>query len=278
MPWCPVCKNEYREGITVCAECKVPLVDSLEEEIYQPFIFGEQEKMQRLQEFLNYGDFRIETKLTLDEEENIYRLSVRERDRKNAVKAAKVFLQQEAAEEEPEPEEKSLAGNDEEDKKSYHYYQNSAAKAEDSRSSAYALLAVGGIGFVAVLLIFFNVIPFYRNSGITKYLVCGIMGAMFILFLVFGILSMRSSKVLFVKAKTEDSLLAEMTRWSEANLHAAELDSELFQGEEMPEEQRYFVRAEKMKELINDKFMNLDEAFVEHFVDEYYQKLYEEKK
>ncbi len=32
-----------------------------------------------------------------------------------------------------------------------------------------------------------------------------------------------------------------------------------------------------MRELINDKFMNLDEAFVEHFVDEYYQKLYEGK-
>ena len=45
----------------------------------------------------------------------------------------------------------------------------------------------------------------------------------------------------------------------------------------MPEEQKYFVRAEKMRELINDKFMNLDEAFVEHFVDEYYQKLYEGK-
>ncbi len=277
MPWCPVCKSEYRQGVEVCAECKVPLVESLEEEVYQPFIFGEEEKMVRLQEFLNYGDSRIETKLTLDEEENVYRLSVRDRDRKNAVKAAQVFLIQEASEEEPEPEEESSVENDEKDNKPYHYYQNSAAKAEDNRSSAYTLLVVGGIGFVAVLLIFFNMTPLYRNGGITKYLVCGIMGAMFILFIVFGILSMRSSRVLFVKAKTEDSLLSEMTRWSEANLHAAELDSELFQDEEIPEEQKYFIRAEKMKELINDKFMNLDEAFVEHFVDEYYQRLFEDK-
>ena len=27
MPWCPKCKNEYREGITVCADCNVPLVE-----------------------------------------------------------------------------------------------------------------------------------------------------------------------------------------------------------------------------------------------------------
>ena len=31
MPFCPKCKNEYRKGFTVCHECKVPLVDTLEE-------------------------------------------------------------------------------------------------------------------------------------------------------------------------------------------------------------------------------------------------------
>lgn len=275
MPWCPVCKNEYREGIEFCAECKVPLVESLEEENYQPFIFGEQEKMIRLQEFLDYGDPKIKTKLTRDEEEGVYRLAVLDRDRKSAVKAAQVFLMQEAQETEEtdtvdtEEEEETRSG-------SSHYYQNSAARAEDNKSSAYTLLIVGGVGFIAVLLIFFNMTPLYRNGGITKYMVCGIMGAMFILFIIFGILSMRNSKILFSKAKTENSLLAEMTRWCEENLNAEELDQELFQ-EEMPEEQKYFLRAEKMKTLINDKFMNLDEAFVEHFVDEYYQKLYEGK-
>lgn len=29
MPWCPKCKCEYRDGITECADCKVPLVDEL---------------------------------------------------------------------------------------------------------------------------------------------------------------------------------------------------------------------------------------------------------
>lgn len=31
MPWCPECKNEYREGITTCANCSISLVDSLED-------------------------------------------------------------------------------------------------------------------------------------------------------------------------------------------------------------------------------------------------------
>ena len=32
MPWCPICKAEYREGFTECASCHVPLVEELTEE------------------------------------------------------------------------------------------------------------------------------------------------------------------------------------------------------------------------------------------------------
>lgn len=31
MPWCPKCRNEYREGFTVCADCGAELVDELGE-------------------------------------------------------------------------------------------------------------------------------------------------------------------------------------------------------------------------------------------------------
>ena len=29
MPWCPKCETEYRDGITVCADCGSVLVDDL---------------------------------------------------------------------------------------------------------------------------------------------------------------------------------------------------------------------------------------------------------
>lgn len=159
-------------------------------------------------------------------------------------------------------------------------YQSSAEKAEDHRSSAYTLLAVGGIGFIVVILIFFNVIPVYRGAGINRYLVCGVMGAMFILFIVFGMVSMRDFKRLLVKAKSESSLVSEITRWCEEYLQADAIDS-LFVAEEetveeLSDEEKYYRRTEKMKALIVDKFMNLDEAFVEDFVDGYYKKLYED--
>ncbi len=158
-------------------------------------------------------------------------------------------------------------------------YRSSEAKAEDNRTSAYTLLAVGGIGFIADLLVFLNVIPVYRNAGFTRYLVCGVMGAMFVLFIVFGFVSMRDSRLLLVKAKSENSLLSEITRWCQENLDGAVIDGEILDEgeslEDLTEEEKYYRRTEKIRAAIDDKFMNLDEAFVDNFVDGYYQEMYE---
>lgn len=159
-------------------------------------------------------------------------------------------------------------------------YQSSEAKAENNRSSAYTLLAVGSVGFIVVLLIFFNVIPVYRNAGINKYLVCGVMGAMFVLFIVFGIVSMRDSKLLLVKAKSENTLRSEIARWCQENLDCTAIDALILEeGEtlaDLTEEERYYRRTERMRAAIDDKFMNLDDAFVDNFVDDYYQEMYED--
>ena len=102
------------------------------------------------------------------------------------------------------------------------------------------------------------------------------MGALFVLFIVFGVVSLRNSRILLVKARSEDSLLSELTRWCENNLSAEQVDEGLFE-EEVLEEQKYFMRTDCMKTIINNKFMNLDQAFLEHFVDEYYQRLFEDE-
>lgn len=159
-------------------------------------------------------------------------------------------------------------------------YQSSASKAEDNRSSAYTLLVVGGVGFIVDVLIFCNVIPLYRNDGITRYLVCGVMGAMFVLFIVFGVVSMRDSRLLLVKAKSENSLRSEIKRWCQENLDCAAIDALILEeeevGSELTREEMYYRRTEKIRAAITDKFMNLDEAFVDDFVDEYYQEQYED--
>lgn len=231
MAWCPRCKNEYVEGIKICADCGAELVESLEEEKSQE---GDMEAIPEAESFL-------EEESLLEEES---------------------FLEAEPS-------------MPEEYRKRTGVYQNSAQKAEENKSSAYTLLIVGVLGLAAVVLIMFGVIPLYQNAATTRYLVCGVMGVLFLLFIIFGIVSMRTFKVLTVKAKSEDSLVSEMTKWCQENLSAEEIDKGLFEAENSAEEQKYFKRTDKMKQMINDKFMNLDEEFLDHFVDDYYQNLFE---
>ena len=55
MPWCPVCKNEYKEGYTHCNDCDVDLVDSLEEGP-RALIAGAEYDMNRMAELLQAKD------------------------------------------------------------------------------------------------------------------------------------------------------------------------------------------------------------------------------
>jgi hypothetical protein len=262
MPWCPTCKNEYVEGVTVCADCGVKLVEALEERTGSPLIFGEQEQMERLKDFLVYSGVGS-AKTDFDPKDGVYELFVNDEERTRAAAAVSVFLKQEK---EPEEETKREV--------SRGVYQNSARLAEENRSSGYMLLVIGGVGLLAVILLFMDIIslPFLSAN---KYMVCGVMGGLFFLFTVMGILSMKSSKVLEKKAETENNLTSEMRKWCTANLTAEKIDEDLFQEEETGEEIRYFKRTDRMKQMIARQFMNLDEDFLDAFVDDYYPELFD---
>lgn len=94
MPWCPVCKNEYNEGVTVCADCGAELVDSLKERKEVLLCSGEEALMLRIQKFLEYNDIPVVFD-NEDEETHLYVLPKHERKAKQAVR---VFLMESAAE------------------------------------------------------------------------------------------------------------------------------------------------------------------------------------
>ena len=108
MAWCPKCKNEYREGITVCPDCGEKLVSEEELTDFTSVLFGEQDEMEKLKDFLTYNGVE-KSKLVYDETEQVYELFVDAKDEKKAKTIARVFLEQQekerkenAAEEEDE--------------------------------------------------------------------------------------------------------------------------------------------------------------------------------
>lgn len=296
MAWCPKCKNEYREGIKVCAECGCELVE--ENELYSmtPLVFGEEQQMLSLKDFLEYNKI-ANVEIRYDESDSVYEILVRDKDMQRAQKISKVFMEQQAIEKlketqecgldeeylEPDAEDFEFEPDEEADadeaktqaKESTRPYVNSEEQAEENRSSAWTLLIVGGVGMIFIILGILGIIPLKLGN---PYMFYGVMSAVFILFLVMGAVSFKNAKLFAKKAESENSLKDSLLKWCKENLTAEKVDGQIEDAAEMAEEMLYFKRYEIIKKMMNHQFMNLDQGFLDRLIDEVvYDMVFEEK-
>lgn len=265
MAWCPVCKNEYREGIKVCSECGVELVEELNVSKKVPVVFGEKEQIEAYQNFLLSNQL-ADVSIEYDENEGVYELFVLERDLEKAKRMILVYqreIQVLAEENNGLEDEISDSNEQKEESLPIGVYQSSMEKAQDSRSSAWVLLLVGTVGLVLMVLSILNILPVKLGNS---PLFTGTMIFMFGLFIVSGFVSMKSVRVLQNKALEENALTEELKKWCAENLKAENIDA-LTDMEDCPDEVLYFKRIEIIKNIINNEFMQLDQAFLDQFID-----------
>lgn len=72
-------------------------------------------------------------------------------------------------------------------------YEDKNNKAEDAKSSAIALILVGGIGVVFIVALVMDYLPIHL-FGLGKYLISGIMTTMFLVFIGMGVSSIKTYK------------------------------------------------------------------------------------
>ena len=84
-------------------------------------------------------------------------------------------------------------------------YIDSESKANDNRSSAWTFLMVGLVGMIAMVLVVTGIFPISLNPN-AKFLIYGVMFAMFGLFIVLGFVSMVNSTRFEKEAKSEKNL------------------------------------------------------------------------
>ncbi len=267
MPWCPKCKNEYREGISVCADCGIGLVDSLHESDVI-LTFGEKEQMERLLAFLDYNKISG-AYLSEDPNEHVFELRVPTDILEAAKHAAAVFMieenkeTQDMGEQEETPDVIVNAKGP---------YKNNAQKAEEFRSSGYVLVIVGALGLIFDVLIATGVVSF-AFFGQNNYLAYGVMGFMFLTFLIIGVRSFSSAKTYSGKIEEENQLKEEILSWASQSLTKETVDAQA-EISGLSEEESYFKRFDAMKRMTTSKFMNLDSAFVDALLDELYPQIF----
>lgn len=226
MPWCPKCKTEYREGFTVCADCGSELVRKLPVEKQNTSFWGVEPEEQSAEE------------------------QVRE-SMQDSEQAADLLEMAKEVQEQQGP--RYAAG----------MYQDSSERASDNRSSGWMLLIFGIVGLAVVILGVLGVLPVGFGN---KYLYCGVMGAVFILFVVAGVVSMKNAKFFDKKAESENSLKSTLLEWCRDNLDASEIDSKV--GGSDGSEVQYFKRMSYIKAKLNHQFVNLDQGFLDRLLDD----------
>ena len=276
MPWCPKCKNEYKEGYTVCADCGTELVASLEDAPVAIY-FGAEEELQEMCQFMRANGIS-ETKIEFDSKEGTYELLVARKKEKEAKKQLHIYLTKIVApkkmEEMQRMAQEMAASMENEEVEEYNGpYEEADKKAEEYKSGADSLLIVGVAGIIALILLNLGIIPI-SLTGFTKALITCVMGVMFVVFIMTGITSRKSYKTLMAKADTEKDQKAEIQNYLKENIEINDFDAEL-NDDEPAMEILYFRRIEKMKDMIRVKYPSIDSAFMDYIIEETYPEIFE---
>ena len=267
MAWCPKCKTEYRDGFTVCADCGSKLVDESE--------LKKAEKQQAIKAAMaQMMDEEVADEAVMAEEE-AEGASVRvelgqdvgsmmgnsEISAEEATKMQEAMAQLQAA----QMARKMNNGSSR--------YEDSAERASDNRSSAWMLLIIGVIGIIVMILGVAGVLPLNMSRNFLFY---GVMTVFFIIFIISGVVSMKNAKFFEKKAESENSLRDTLVEWCRQNLHAEEIDRQIGATQNTPVEMLYFRRFEFIKFRLNHQFVNLDQGFLDKFIDDYvYDEIFE---
>ncbi|MBE5881155.1 MAG: hypothetical protein E7289_02405 [Lachnospiraceae bacterium] len=285
MPWCPVCKNEYVKGYTHCSDCNVELVDSLEE-APKPIIFGEEAAVSQMADFLKANGVEGAF-IRYDEKEKAHELYVPKDKIDDAKKMITELLRKRAQEEEAlEVEEMDVDDSDvaeggakAPDRRKGGSYEDKSAKAEEYKSSAVALIVVGVIGIVALVLFWMGILPF-RMYGMGKIMFSGVMGFMFLVFLIMGFNSIKMYKTYVGVASKENTLMDDINAFLEANMLKEQIDTTLHidassADDDAAQAQLYFVRIEYIKRQLFEAFPELDMPLADKMADDWYSKQYD---
>ena len=279
--WCPICKNEYREGIKVCADCGADLVEKLDDEknLEAVSFFDVFEEAERFSEYLNFSGFHSE----IDEQDEIsFTVQVPPDEKDRALIAYKAYLKSEAekfkekiengTDLEKELFRQSLA-NAAKENQQVGVYVSQAEKAGDMKSTGYTFIICAVILAVFTLLNLTGVIGLFKGNTIALV----VLGALTLGSVLVGISSFNRAKVAAANTADEEAFTSSVYQWLDLNADTILREGTDPVNESLSPELLYLARAEKLKKALSEHFESLDSTYIETIIDDFYDKHFENR-
>lgn len=236
--WCPKCKNEYREGIKVCADCGCELVEKLNEAAE----YVEENGDFPADEAGNMAYDEAEDGLDVTEDSDILADEAENTGKKDLAPA----------------------------------YVPKRIKYEDNKSSAYTFLLVGGVGAVLVALHIFGVFNF-NLTPTSKLLTNIVMGSLFVIFLIVGIVSVRNSAKYRREAAAEEALTEQIKAFIRELYTTEGIDNACKVTDDLGTYEKWELRYHFIENQIKGEYPELAEDYLEYITGMIYNELYTEQ-
>lgn len=138
----------------------------------------------------------------------------------------------------------------------------------DLKSTAITFFTVSALGIAVLILNIIGIIGIFQ--GLMPYIV---MGSLFVGFIYVGITSLIKAKNVEKEIDEENNVTETINNWLLSNTSAEQLDT--FINPEDSDEVRFFQKLEIMKEMVVKEFGEINDAYLDRLVEEFFNEHYE---
>lgn len=286
MAWCPKCRNEYVEGVTVCADCQVPLVDELPEET--PFddkvllgTLDSAEEALKVAKFLNFKGINSAFAVA-DHNETEFPVYVDEVEKVDARMALSQLLKEQTEDQPlaalvPEITNELQELDEEEAEQMFSDLRTDQSSVYVKKKDKYDDLLFSGLSFI-IFSVIGGVVLLLNQIGVFSFFNLYstlVMSVVFVIFLGIGITSLVRARRTKALVTQEHELSDEVITWIEENI-TNDLINSYFDPEDS-EENNYFTVHSRLCEIVSENFPFFPKEYIDELMDERYNAFCEGK-
>ena len=302
--WCPKCKTEYRDGITVCADCGTPLVEGSAEDFDRIDLstFKEEKTAAKFLEYLEYSG--IADAQQEENEDGTYSITVPTKMEKKAEKLYRGFLSAQNADEESvsaqseeDNENREYDWDDEEDEADQTPYKETEEEFEEAeqlvseedidenpedllyasegnyetKEDAYKDTKYSGITFIVFGILGAVYLALCKLDIIPiKYntFVFIVICALFAGFVLLGIVNCAKASKMKLLIPQEQEKTEKITQWLSENITDAFIEK--WTDDSVTEMENDLAITSHIRQSLLHEFPNEEVAFLEYLADKYY--------